>query len=110
MAKTVSLLWNGLGIKILGKSFEPVALLEFQSIFTDRECLEEMGFTRIHKLILELECGDLVATLAFADLDAINTPDFGGRTPLSWAAQRGDLKSLTLLLDHGADPNIVTPN
>jgi ankyrin repeat protein len=96
--------------KILGKSFEPDRLLEFQSIFTDRECLEEMDFTRIHKLVFGLEHGDAEAEIRTADADSINKQDFGGRTALSWVAQRGDLRLVNLLLAQGADPNITMPN
>jgi ankyrin repeat protein len=69
-----------------------------------------MGFTRIHKLILGLEQGDVEAEIGGADIESINAPDFGGRTPLSWAAQRGDLNLVNMLLAHGGDPNITTPN
>ncbi|OKL62495.1 hypothetical protein UA08_02536 [Talaromyces atroroseus] len=30
-----------------------------------------------------------------------------GRTPLAWAAARGDTRSIVTLLSHGADPNII---
>jgi Ankyrin repeats (3 copies)/Ankyrin repeat len=37
----------------------------------------------------------------------INAVDAMGRTPLAWAATRGDTQSIVTLLSHGADPNII---
>ena len=42
-----------------------------------------------------------------ADPESIDTRDALGRTPLLWAAARGDAKSAVTLLSHGADPNIL---
>lgn len=39
--------------------------------------------------------------------ETINDKDLHGRTPLSWAASRGDTQATELLLQHGADPNIA---
>ena len=96
-------------MKILGKAFDKPLLLAFQSIFTDRECLEEMGFTIIHKIVLDITHRDLVQELSTTPRAMINRPDFNGRTPLSWAAQRGDSEAVSTLLAHGADPNLATP-
>jgi hypothetical protein len=97
-------------IKILGKSFSPATSLEFEAIFSDRECLEEMGFTYLHKLVLGITLGDLGSGIESMDESAINAVDNEGRTALSWAAQRGDLHALELLLGARADPNISTPS
>ena len=35
----------------------------------------------------------------------LDTVDSTGRSPLSWAAQRGEDEAVRLLLEHGADPN-----
>jgi uncharacterized protein len=91
--------------KILGKGFTPTRLLEFQSIFTDRECLEELGFTTLHKIVLGLHGANLLTEIA-TNTDAVNSTDNEGRTPISWAAQRGDLETLSVLLAHGADPHL----
>ena len=39
---------------------------------------------------------------------SIDAKDADGRTALSWAATRGDLKSVTVLLQYKADPNVAS--
>jgi ankyrin repeat protein len=95
--------------KMLGNTYEPKTMQEFRAIFTDRECLEEFGFSHLHKLVLNLEPGDLASLLPKLTAEEINAVDFGGRTSLSWASQRGDLSAVTALLSHNADPNLTTP-
>lgn len=92
-------------MKILGRAFPRSILQALEDIFTDRECLEEVGFTQVHKIVLQLQGGRLEDALSQrpALLDAA---DFESRTPLYWAAQRGDVDSLACLLAHGADPNL----
>jgi hypothetical protein len=67
----------------------------------DEGGLDERQFSRIHKCVLgiigtklhdELE----VSTSAIDDVDNL------GRTPLYWAARRGDYEAAKLLLDYGA--------
>ena len=71
-------------------------------IFVTTENLDQQNFTILHLIILQLRCLDLEMMLKYylPDLDA---PDANGRTPLLWAAWRGDLASVTLLLKYGAD-------
>lgn len=97
-------------IKILGNSFPPAKVEELKAIFSDRGCLEEMGFTKLHKVVLEIEHGDLTIQLASLEPGAIDSTNFSGPTALSWASQRGDLKTVNLLLEVGADPNIAMPS
>ncbi|KAF2248031.1 hypothetical protein BU26DRAFT_428101, partial [Trematosphaeria pertusa] len=40
-------------------------------------------------------------------LDEIDALDALGRTPLTWAAARGDSRAVALLLAHGANPDIL---
>jgi ankyrin repeat protein len=96
-------------MKILGKSYDKPRLLAFQSIFTDRECLEEMGFTIVHKIVLGIVHKDLSQELSIIGTSLVDETDFNGRTPLSWAAQRGDSDAVVILLSFGANPNLATP-
>ena len=55
---------------------------------------------------MQLEAGDLDTLLSQEPYDVINSTDALGKTALLWAARRGDLEALVLLLRHGANPNI----
>lgn len=66
-------------------------------------------FPTIHFVILGLVVSDLQTQL-YLSTDHIDSTDWQGRTALSWAAAKGDLKSVNLLLEHGADPNISSLN
>jgi hypothetical protein len=75
-------------MKILGRSYEDKIQEEMEQLFSDRECLEEMGFTTLHRIVLGFNSSSLEAEL-LKNPDNINRVDFRGRTALSWAAQRG---------------------
>lgn len=68
--------------------------------------IEEAGFTRTHKIVLGLSLLSLEDEIA-QNPDDINRVDAMGRTPLAWAAARGDTRAIVTLLGHGADPNIM---
>jgi ankyrin repeat protein len=79
-----------------------------EQLFSDRECLEEMRFSTIHRIVLGLSSTSLETHIS-QNPESINTVDSNGRTPLSWAAQRGMVEVVKTLLHFGADPNICTP-
>ncbi|KAM5440430.1 hypothetical protein McanCB21832_000538 [Microsporum canis] len=68
--------------------------------------IEESNFTQIHRIVIGLSLRSLEEELKLHPED-INTQDAMGRTPLAWAAARGDSHSVVILLSHGADPNII---
>ncbi|KAG8529125.1 uncharacterized protein KY384_005760 [Bacidia gigantensis] len=95
-------------IKILGKSFEHETQQEMEQIFSDRDCLEEMGFSILHQIVLGIKTSSLVDYIS-NNPGCVNNTDSHGRTALSWAAQRGMLETVKSLLEFGANPNLCTP-
>ena len=74
-------------------------------MFEDEEFLESRIFQPIHKIVLGLSNVSLEQhlQLSTSNIDAV---DADGRTALSWAATRGDIEAVRILLRYGADPNI----
>ena len=78
---------------------------EMRDLFPITEWVEERRmFTPVHKIVLQLLHLDLEKALR-KDRSSVDREDADGRTPLSWAAARGDSKSVELLLRFGASPN-----
>ena len=73
-------------------------------MFFDTAFLEHGNFTDLHKIILDVRHGNIHLELqrSTATLDVV---DSTGRSPLSWAAQRGKAEAVRALLEYGADPN-----
>ena len=76
------------------------------SLFGQCDYIESQGFTQLHKTVLGLVPRDLETELSCSTAE-INVQDANGRTPLAWAARRGDSRNVHLLLSHGADLNIA---
>lgn len=74
-------------------------------MFDDDEFLQNRQFTVLHKVVLGLIPKQLQDELEYSTKD-IDVVDSSGRTCVSWAAARGDEKSLGTLLQYGADPNL----
>lgn len=86
----------------LGKRAENVLMC----LTSGSDWQEEQNFTALHKIATGLSFADLDQTI-LSYPDEIDTPDTMGRTPLIWAAARGDDHAVALLLAHHADPNIL---
>ncbi|KAJ4368223.1 hypothetical protein N0V83_006579 [Neocucurbitaria cava] len=87
--------------------------LTSSGLFKTSENLDQQGFTLLHLIVLELQYLDLEMVLKYYPID-IDAPDANGRTPLLWAAWRGDVASVSLLLKYGAgvdkiDDQLWTP-
>lgn len=79
---------------------------EIRTLFPTLESVEDRRkFTRVHKIVLQILHMDIEKEL-IRNSSAIDQKDADGRTPLSWAAARGDSKSVETLLRHGASPNV----
>ena len=68
--------------------------------------IEEQNYSQVHRIILGLSLLDLEKQI-LAHLDAVNTTDIMGRTPLAWAACRGDDRAIVTLLRYGAKVNTL---
>lgn len=68
--------------------------------------IDEQSYTTLHKIILGLSMADLEEEIRLRPED-INTTDVMGRTPLAWAACRGDDRAIVTLLSHGANVNTL---
>lgn len=59
----------------------------------------------LHRCVLDLTRLELKDLLGSVPNHAINEKDAEGQTPLYWAARRGDVQAVSLLLGAGADQN-----
>ncbi|KNG91704.1 hypothetical protein ANOM_000252 [Aspergillus nomiae NRRL 13137] len=92
----------------LSRSAKNDIVNELRSIFSlwyDSVWFEEQQFTSLHKIVLGAVERDIEDELDLSTSN-INVKDSKGRTPIAWAAARGDVCSVKLLLRFGADPNI----
>lgn len=68
--------------------------------------VEDQNYTSLHRIVLGLSMRDLEEELRLHSED-VNLPDIMGRTPLAWAACRGDERSIVTLLQYGAKVNTL---
>ena len=79
---------------------------DIQCLTAGSDWIEEQAFGKLHKIILGLMLSSLEEGIA-DDPALIDEKDAMGRTPLLWAAARGDDRAVQTLLDHNADPNVM---
>nr|KAK5432367.1 hypothetical protein LTR18_011124 [Exophiala xenobiotica] len=103
-ATSVALVWE----RIFGRTSESSDIVEsWRSLFDDEEYLESRIFPSLHKIVLGLSQDDLQRQLE-RSTSSIDQQDIDGRTALSWAAAKADLKAVNTLLKFGADPNVCS--
>lgn len=73
-------------------------------LYTTAESMAQQDFSELHLAVLGRTSHDL-ETLLKNDRTKVDSQDVNGRTPLLWAAWRGDTTSVVLLLKYGADIN-----
>ncbi|KAJ4512828.1 hypothetical protein HRR74_006527 [Exophiala dermatitidis] len=101
-ATCVALSWE----RIFGRNTESSDMVEsWRYLFDDEEYLEARIFPPLHKIVLGL-CRDDLERQLERSTSSIDEQDIDGRTALSWAAAKADLKDVDTLLKFGADPNI----
>ena len=72
----------------------------------DDDFIGEQNYTLLHKIILGLSMASLEAEICLHP-EEINNRDLMDRTPLAWAACRGDDRAIVTLLSHGAEVNTL---
>jgi ankyrin repeat protein len=92
---------------IFSKAFPQEIENQLREMFSDTGCLERRDFTMLHRIVLGLVGKDLTTELQ-ASTKYLNTQDSSGRTALLMAAVRNDVEAVKLLLEYGADPNIIS--
>ena len=81
--------------------------VEILSCLTESsDFVDEQNYTKIHRIVLGLSLASLEEELA-QHPEEIDVVDLLGRTPLIWAAARGNDHAVALLLGAGADPNAL---
>jgi len=93
--------------QILSGTLSSTQEAQMRMLFNDSDCLEKRQFSPVHDIVLGLKQGDLEQEILTSSA-SINTIDSNGRTPLSWAASRGDTRLIQSLIRLGANPNIVS--
>ena len=68
--------------------------------------VDEARFSQIHRIVLGLSMRSLEEDIILRP-EEVNAVDAMGRTPLAWAAARGNTRAVVTLLSHGADPNKI---
>ncbi|KAJ5715265.1 ankyrin repeat containing protein [Penicillium malachiteum] len=76
------------------------------TLLAGSDFVDDQKFPMVHKIILKLS-GRSLENEVLHNLDAVFETDARGRTALSWAAARGDERSMIALLACGADPNAM---
>lgn len=78
-----------------------------QRLFPKDAISETWEFSQLHEVVLSILPVSLAKTLEEQKYrEQINARDYKGRTPLHWAATRGDESTVKLLLDNGAQLNV----
>ncbi|KAF2493332.1 ankyrin [Lophium mytilinum] len=91
---------------VLSNGLPEAAYGRLAAHFTDTTFIEDGGYTIIHKIIFGQSKSNLDQMLR--DLPhLVNQQDAYGLAPLHWAATRGDVQSISTLLEHHAEVDIV---
>lgn len=82
---------------------KPADLKALESMFPERGTFDVWDLSHIHKVVLGTLPVDLESELKNEqNRSLVNASDFRGRTPLHWAASRGDVSTVKILLQAGA--------
>lgn len=76
-------------------------------LFEKYDVFDHWNLRQVHLIILGWSSVDLATYLSIS-IDEVDVFDSWGRTPLMWAAWRGDSQSVSTLLEYGADPHATS--
>ncbi|KAI4267479.1 MAG: hypothetical protein LQ337_008331, partial [Flavoplaca oasis] len=76
-------------------------------LFEKYDVFDHWNLKQIHLIILGWSSVNLATYLSIS-IDEVDVFDSWGRTPLMWAAWRGDSESVAILLNYGADPQATS--
>ncbi|KAL8868382.1 MAG: hypothetical protein Q9174_005030, partial [Haloplaca sp. 1 TL-2023] len=71
-------------------------------MFINTDWLQTRQFSILHKIVLRLISRSIESELDYSTRD-LNALDSSGRTPVAWAAARGDVAALKTLIYYGAE-------
>lgn len=91
--------------KVLSGSLAENEASMVSNMFADTDFMQTRQFSIVHKIVLRLIPKSIESELDYStrDLDAV---DSSGRTPIAWAAVRGDELALNTLISYSADVNL----
>ena len=88
------------------KAGDTESIQRLSRLFRNDEATDKLGLSLLHQTVLglnELDLGKLLKSISKVSIDE---GDAQGRSALWWAARRGDLSAMTLLIAANADVNI----
>ncbi|KAL2401452.1 hypothetical protein ABEF93_006231 [Exophiala dermatitidis] len=80
--------------------------LAIAKVLTIQDGIGNQRFSRLHETVLSSKAESLTQALD-QDIVSLDTPDANGRTPISWAAARGNHEVVRILMDHLADDHLA---
>jgi len=92
------------GAKVLGNGAELYVINNLRELFITTHFQEHGNFSDLHKIVLRIRPGNVQQELQ-SSINVLDTVDSTRRSPLSWAAQRGEAEAVRVLLEYGANPN-----
>ncbi|KAJ4525469.1 hypothetical protein HRR80_003693 [Exophiala dermatitidis] len=92
--------------KVLAVAAEEETLPGLTELFQIQDGIGNQRFSRLHETVLCSKAESLTQALD-QDIVSLDTPDAHGRTPISWAAARGNHDAVRILMDHLADVHLA---
>ncbi len=90
---------------VLANNKAAKSLTNLIALSNSNNYVSKMRMGLLHQSVLSLNCLEIKPLIESIPPYAIDEKDAEGRTPLYWAARRGDVQAVSLLLEGGADKN-----